>query len=254
MAEACRFSPSKGPHMTSMFQVYDLTREVAEFIDGRVPDLGVPVSILKSYLIEFLAQDGGTELVSAFVSPQEGKTVGTALVEHRHHRWTKTLGESDTLLPWLLERGVDLNRPDAHGNTAALQAFLFDAKSLPGYSLAEVMKDVMQTPMAFERALKGGGMSALAVSPSGKSLLQCRGQTPNAREKGLPVLRECIEEELRGIEDGRCRWETMEDMQAGGVSPAMEKWWKQVRLQHFHAFLDYILEGSLAPSAPKPRL
>ena len=104
---------------------YSLEGMLAELVDDIIPG-PAPGSIVKTYLHEALLQSGGHALLGTFRGPRTGHTVGTALIGRGHGLYPTYLvgpvsGSQPSLLWWLLERGVRLDMPDAHGNTALIK-------------------------------------------------------------------------------------------------------------------------------------
>lgn len=232
---------------------YDMRQSVEHLIDETLPDLSIPDSIVKTYLIETLAQPGGKEMLSTLVSPLVGKTVGTALVEFRRQRWTAATSPGGTFLPFLRSHGVDLHAPDRFGDTAFFQAWLHEVVgvSLPGSSPGPT-DGLVHSKAAFRELFDEDGVDPLLVSPSGQSFLHVQGQGLTAPHCGLPILKAAIEKALAEVSDPVARWQAIERMEAAGVAPALQAWWKATRAPHQAAFLAVRWEPS-APERPRPR-
>lgn len=235
--------------------VHDMRQVLADLIDEKIPDLSIPVSILETYLKETVGQDGGVELLGSFVSPLVGKTVGTALVEYRHHRLCPTMRSPQSLLVWLEENGVELNRPDAYGDTAFFHSLMFEIPRMTtaGSGLAAIAQETVFTKENMAKILGLKQCNPLMVDGNGLGFLQCEGQGISTAFDGLEVVRHHMGQALEAIADPRLRWERIGALEAMGVAKAQQPWWKQIRAVHQDAFLQSHLPGACVRQT-RPRM
>lgn len=234
-------------------QDYDIQVDLANLIDEQIPDLSIPTSILKTYLVQILAQEGGRELLGSFISPLVGKTVGTALVEYRHHRVCDTLKEPRSLLAWMLKQEVDLTGQDAYGDTALLRSLSFELPSLATgnvASLAEAARDMVWVKDTFEGLFERRGLDPLMVDGNGFGLLQCAGQGIGGKDNPLPYLHQRMEQALEQIDSAVERWQTVQRLEAQGVAKPHQDWWEGMRAFHHSVFME---ESFPEASASRPR-
>lgn len=233
--------------------VHDMRQVLAELIDEQIPDLSIPTSILKTYLVQTLAQEGGRDLLGSFVSPLVGKTVGTALVEYRHHRVCNTLKEPRSLLAWMLQQEVDLNGQDAYGDTALLRSLSFELPSLATSNvaaLAEAAREMVWITNTFESLFERYGIDPLVVDGNGFGLLQCEGQGIGGKDDPLPYLHQRVEQSLEKIDGAVERWNAVRCLEAQGVAKQHQGWWEGVRAFHHSVFME---ESFPEASASRPR-
>ena len=223
---------------------YDMRATLETLIDEHIPQPSTPEKILRSYLVETLSQPGGRDMISTLVSPVLGLTVGTALVQHRRHRWIGTLNAPFSLVNWLHEQGVDMHQPDRRGNTAFFQVLLFDIQQGTSAYLDNVYNE-----KSLQETFRGPGFDALRVSPSGQSLLQCPGQNFVGRVLGVKEVQAAVTAALSQVPEATDRWRHMMAMEAGGVAPAQREWWREVRRECQNA----LLEADLPTAAPQAR-
>ena len=234
--------------------VHDMRQVLAELIDEKIPDLSVPVSILRTYLVETVAQDGGAELLGSFVSPLVGKTVGTALVEYRFHRLTPTMKVPKSLLVWLMENGVSLNQPDAYGDTAFFRALTFEVPGT-GQNYAgplDLGQQMVLNKNNMENIFASVQCDPLMVDGNGRGFLQCQGQNLRDRFDGIPVIQREMGKALAAIGNPVKRWETLTQLEGPGVAVDHQAWWKRLRAVHHADYLQATL-SSRSASNSRPR-
>lgn len=158
-------------------EAYSLRGMLAELVDEIIPG-PAPTSIVRTYLAEALAQPGGHALLGDFIGPRTGHTVGTALVKRGHALlpYAMSGGVSMPSLLWFLfERGVQLNVPDANGNTALVSGLAgpFPANQLsfahPRITFGAGHLNAVFPPQA-HIGPSLGYYSPLVVEPSGRGL------------------------------------------------------------------------------------
>ena len=235
---------------------YDLLEDLSELIDARVPDKGVPESILKTYVLQIRDQPDGLALLGSHQGPQSGHTLGTALVEQRRHRWNATGITPSPLLAWLYNLGVDLSLPDARGNTALLSALVFDVPSMTNFNLQRPFEtEFIQTKSTIRSMFGEHEIDPLMVSPSGQSVLACSGQDLTPLNWGLDALHDYIEQAVLGIPSPLERWSRLAAMEAQGqVSPANAAWWKAFRAPYLKDALEAGWSDGSTLRGPRPRL
>ena len=234
--------------------VHNMRKVLADLIDEKIPDLSIPMSIIRTYLVETAAQEGGVELLGTFVSPLVGKTVGTALVEYRSHRLTGTMKVPKSLLVWLMENGVDLNRPDVYGDTAFFRALTFEVPGTgqSGAAPLNLGQQIVINRDNMESVFASSQCDPLMVDGNGLGFLQCQGQNLRGRFDGIPVIQRQMEKALDAIADPVQRWETLRRLETPGVAADHQAWWEKLRSAHHANYLQATLPNrSATPTRPR---
>lgn len=201
---------------------YRLLSELTELIDDRIPDRGVPSSILRSYVEETLAQPLGRYALERFASPRSRQTVATALARHRG--WTFDEPTPRCWLRWLADRGVAVTRPDGQGHLP-WWVLLLDQHPTDLAGRAHRMAEITW-------AANGRDVDPLVVSPSGQSVLQTpppplatailRGQIQHEAE----MVRAWVTGALARLPHEATRAHAVQALNRAPVHARFQPWWK----------------------------